>query len=197
MKEIGARTTKYPDGSDVYTLPVLRDPNDGAIITDSFDIAVYLDNTYPEKPVFPKDTKSLISAFDIAYVGQIWPAVKFPLVRAKEILREGSVEYYLSTRQKYFNQKLEEWSPEGPERDQHWSALEKAFTTVKTWYDKTDGRWITGDTFSYADILVASSLVWLSKVLHDDEWRRLTTWNDGAWEKLLADVKSECKVDQL
>ena len=197
MKEIGGGTSKYPDGSDVYTLPVLRDPNTGATITDSWNIAVYLDNTYPEKPVFPKDTKGLISAFDTAYVSQLWPAVKFPLLRGKEILREGSIEYYVSTRQRYFNLKSEEWSPEGPERDQHWSALEKAFATAKTWYDKTDGRWIMGDTFSYADILAASALVWLNKVLYDDEWRRLATWNDGEWGKLLADVKSECNVDQL
>ena len=55
MKEIGARATRY-DGRDIYTLPVLHDPNTGALVSDSFDIAMYLDKTYPEKPVIPKDT---------------------------------------------------------------------------------------------------------------------------------------------
>jgi len=193
MKEIGATPGKHPYGGEMYTLPVLRDPNTGAIITDSWDIVVYLDNTYPAKPVFPKDTKGLICAFGAAYMDQFWPATKFPLVRSREILTERSAEYYLTTRQQYFSQKVEEWSPEGPERDQHWSIFEKAFTAVKKWYDKTDGKWLMGNTFSYADILAASGLFWFKMVLHDDEWKRLAAWHDGRWEKLLADVESECK----
>ena len=196
MKDIGASPGKFPNGAVAYTLPVLRDPNTGAIITDSWDITVYLDNTYPKKLVFPKGTQGLIRAFETAYFDQLWPAVKFPLVRAKEILKERNLEYYITTRENYFNQKLEEWSPEGSERDQHWSVLEKAFNTIKLWHDKTDGRWLMGDTFSYADILVASSLVWLKKVLHDDEWKRLVAWNDGQCGRLLADVKDECDVQE-
>jgi len=49
------------------------------IITDSWDIAMYLNNTYPEKPVFPKDTNGLIHAFDAVYTDQIRPAIKFHL----------------------------------------------------------------------------------------------------------------------
>ena len=193
MKDIGASPGKFLN-TVAYTLPVLRDPNTGAVVTDSWDIAVYLDNTYPEKLVFPRDTQGLIRAFGTAYADQIRPALKFPLVRAKEILKERSLEYYITTRENHFNQRLEEWSPEGPERDQHWSALEKAFSTLKAWYGKTDGRWLMGNTFSYADILVASILVWLEKVLHDDEWKRLAAWDDGQWERLLADVKDKCNV---
>ncbi|KAF8131631.1 hypothetical protein EV363DRAFT_1483139 [Boletus edulis] len=60
MKEIGASPNKRPYGSEVYTLPVLSDPNTGAFITDSWATAVYLDETYPEKPVFPKGSRGLI-----------------------------------------------------------------------------------------------------------------------------------------
>ena len=45
MKEIGATSGTGLDGNELYTLPVLHDPNTGAIITNSWDIAVYLDNT--------------------------------------------------------------------------------------------------------------------------------------------------------
>ncbi|KAL4075528.1 hypothetical protein J3A83DRAFT_4369686 [Scleroderma citrinum] len=196
MKEIGAAPSKRRDGSESYTLPVLRDPNTGAIVTDSWDIAVYLDNTYPEKPIFPKDTKGLIRVFDTAYTDQILPALKFLLLRSREILRQPSAEYYTTTREKYFNQTFGELSPEGPERDQHWSALEKGFATVKTWYDKTDGKWLMGSTFSYADILAASGLFWLKKVLHDDEWKRVAGWHGGQWGRLLVDAERECKVVQ-
>ncbi|KAG2147743.1 uncharacterized protein EDB93DRAFT_1104019 [Suillus bovinus] len=50
MKAIGAKSNKRRDGLDVYTAPVLSDPNTGALITDSLEIASYLEKTYPEKP---------------------------------------------------------------------------------------------------------------------------------------------------
>ena len=196
MKELGAAPGKTPSGTEQYTLPVLRDPNTGAIITDSWEIAVYLDNTYPEKPVFPEGTKGLISAFATMFSDQIRPAIKFPLVRVAEVLNERSAEYFLTTRQIHFNQKIEEWSPEGPEREKHWSIFEKALATGKAVYDKTEGKWLMGNTFSYADILTASGLFWFKRVLRDDEWKRIAAWHDGHWERLLADVERECKVIQ-
>ena len=194
MKEIGASPSKRPDGTEKYTLPVLRDPNTGALVTDSFDIATYLDNTYPEKPVFPRDTQSLIHAFDTVYIDLIRPAIKFLSLRAKEILKERSVEYFVTTREQNFNQELAEFSPEGPERDQHWAGLEKVFAAAKMWYDKSDGKWIMRDTFCYADIITATNLLWLKRTLHDDEWKKIAGWHDRRWEKFLADVASECRL---
>ncbi|KAL4067238.1 hypothetical protein V8B97DRAFT_2025088 [Scleroderma yunnanense] len=196
MKEIEAAPGSWPNGGLLYTLPVLRDPNTGAIITDSWDIVVYLENTYPEKPIFPKDTKGLIRAYETGYFSQFWPPIEFLVLRSAEILRECSEEHYITTREKYFDKKLAEFSPEGPVRDQHWSSLEKAFSTTMSWYDKTDGRWFMGSTFSYADIIVACQLNWLKKVLHDDEWRRIAAWRGGEWEEVLADVRRKCNIVQ-
>lgn len=40
---------KFDDGSDFYTLPMLQDPSSGGrVIGDSFDIACYLQDTYPQ-----------------------------------------------------------------------------------------------------------------------------------------------------
>ncbi|KAF8941926.1 hypothetical protein BGZ47_007039, partial [Haplosporangium gracile] len=36
---------KFADGTDFYTLPMLSDPTHGAIVGDSFDIAIYLQKT--------------------------------------------------------------------------------------------------------------------------------------------------------
>ncbi|KAL4077576.1 hypothetical protein J3A83DRAFT_1617635 [Scleroderma citrinum] len=199
MKEIGATPGgKHPDGSDRYTLPVIHDPNTGALVSDSWNIAVYLENTYPEKPIFPKDTKGLIRAFNTAEDDQIVPIRKFISLRSREILTERSAEYLTTViRERYFNQKFEEFSPEGsPECDQHWSAMEKAFTVTKTWYDQTGSKWFMGSTFSYIDVLSAARLFWFKQVLHDDEWKRLAGWHGGQWERLLIDVEKECKVAQ-
>lgn len=40
-------TRKLDDGSDFFTLPMLRDPDSGKVVGDSFDIANYLEDAYP------------------------------------------------------------------------------------------------------------------------------------------------------
>jgi glutathione S-transferase len=62
------------------------------------------------------------------------------------------------------------------------------------WYQKTDGKWIMGDGFSYADIIVASTLLWHKRVVKEDEWARISSWNGGKWAQVLADVEHECKL---
>ncbi|KAF8140644.1 hypothetical protein EV363DRAFT_1313018 [Boletus edulis] len=85
MKEIGASPNKRPDGSKVYTLPVLSDPNTGALITDSWAIAVYLDETYLEKPVFPnRGSKGLIRSFGSAVGALLRASLGFNLLRSSQ-----------------------------------------------------------------------------------------------------------------
>ncbi|KIK96338.1 hypothetical protein PAXRUDRAFT_32446 [Paxillus rubicundulus Ve08.2h10] len=191
MKEIGASPNKGPDGSDLYTVPVLSDPNTGALITDSWVIVEYLDQTYPEKSVFPHSSSGLIDAFDAAFSGAWQPALKFVFLRASQILDEPSAQYFIRTKQEFFREKIDEFSPEGPKRNAHWADIEKCFDTTKTWYDRSSGKWLMGDTFSYADILVACSLLCLKRIFREEEWKRVFSWHDGKWEKLLADVEKE------
>ncbi|TFY64395.1 hypothetical protein EVG20_g5963 [Dentipellis fragilis] len=47
-KRIGAEHTEMRPNGPHYTLPVVQDPNTGAIVSDSFKIAQYLDKTYPD-----------------------------------------------------------------------------------------------------------------------------------------------------
>ncbi|KAI5995354.1 hypothetical protein EDC04DRAFT_2802275 [Pisolithus marmoratus] len=157
MKAIGARQNKV-DGREMYTLPVVSDPNTGALITDSWEIAAYLETTYPEKPIFPNKSKGLIHALDTAFNNHRGAASAFPLLRAGEILNERSTEYFVTTMEAIFKQKISEFSPEGPKRDEHWVAIERAMGTCKEWYDEEEGKWLMGNIFSYADILTASRL---------------------------------------
>ncbi|KAI6047783.1 hypothetical protein EDC04DRAFT_2863964 [Pisolithus marmoratus] len=192
MQEIGARKNKLADGREIHTLPVLSDPNTNALITDSWEIAEYLEKTYPEKPIFNNKSKGLIRVFDTAFANLGRAALTFPLLRSSQILNKRSAEYFIAAREAQFKEKISEFSPEGPKRDEHWATIERAMETCKEWYDKEAGKWLMGDVFSYADILVASRLFWFRRVLHDDEWTRIVSWDDGRWEKFLADVEKEC-----
>ncbi|KAI6163677.1 hypothetical protein EDD17DRAFT_1895443 [Pisolithus thermaeus] len=180
MKEIGARKNKFLYGGEGYTLPVLYDPNTSALITDSWEIAEYLEKTYPEKPIFPNKSKGLIRAFDAAVADSLRDVFKFPISRVSEILSERSAEYHITTKEAGFKEKFSEFSPEGPKRDEHWAILEQVFDTSKEWYDDQEGKWLMGDTFSYADIITAADLFWFKRVLHRNEWEKIANWHDGS-----------------
>ncbi|KAI6120885.1 hypothetical protein EDD16DRAFT_806150 [Pisolithus croceorrhizus] len=192
MKEIGARKNRLADGAEMNTLPVLSDPNTGALVTDSWEIAEYLEKTYPEKSIFSHNRKGLIRAFTTAIISLVQPAAIFPILRASQILDERSAECYITTKEVMFKAKISEFSPEGPKRDEHWAIIERAFTTSKEWYAEEEGKWLMGDVFSYADIFTASILSWLKRVLHEDEWEKIASWHDGRWGELLADVEKQC-----
>ncbi|KAG9313121.1 hypothetical protein JVU11DRAFT_6571 [Chiua virens] len=198
LKEIGASPNTMRDGSVLYTVPVISDPNTGAIITDSWAIAEYLDKTYSEKPIFPKGSKSLITAFDTAMDtlgstgGDSW---RFTILRSSQILNERSLGYFIPTREADFGAKVDEWSPEGPVRDAHWKVIERDYYGyAKRFYDRGEGKWLMGDTFSYADIILAIRSLWFKRVYREDEWKRIASLHDGKWEKLLADVEKECNL---
>ncbi|KAG2147741.1 uncharacterized protein EDB93DRAFT_1240599 [Suillus bovinus] len=188
MRAIGAKPNKRQDGSDVYTVPVLSDPNTGALITDSLEIASYLEKTYPEKPIFPNNSESLIREFDPAHFRLIQPALKSIFVRTIEVFSPASAKSLIESRT------MDIPLPWDENYDEDWALLEKGYNTACEWYQKTHGKWFMGDAFSYADIIVASYLLWFKRVLKEDEWVRISSWNGGKWAQILADVEKECKL---
>ncbi|KAG1818547.1 uncharacterized protein BJ212DRAFT_1268887 [Suillus subaureus] len=189
MKSIGAKPIKRRDGSDVCTVPVLSDPNTGALVTDSLEIVSYLEKTYPEKPIFPNNSEAPIRAFDSAHMSLILPGLEPMFPRTIGILSPASAKFFIGTCSG--NVPL----PLDVNRDADWKLLEKGYNTLYEWYQKTDGKWIMGDTFSYADIIVACWLLTYKRVLkEDDEWARISSWNGGKWAQVLADVEKECKL---
>jgi glutathione S-transferase len=159
MKAIGAMSKKRRDGSDVCTVPVLSDPNTGALIMDSLEIASYLEKTYPEKPIFPNNSESLIYAFDSAHMNLIRPVMKSLFLTCTEILSPASAKFFIGVRS------MDVPLPWDVERDADWELLEKGYNTAYEWYQKTNGKWIMGDTFSYADIIVGCWLLAYKRVL--------------------------------
>jgi glutathione S-transferase len=188
MKSIGAKPNKRPDGSEVYTVPVLSDPNTGALITDSYEIACYLEKTYPEKPIFPNNSEPMIHAFNSAHESLIRPALKSIFARCPEILSPASAKFFVEARS------ITVPLPWDATYDEDWEILEKGYNTAYEWYQKTDGKWIMGDTLSYADIVIAAHLLWYKRVLKEDEWAKISSWNGGKWAQLLADAEKECNL---
>jgi glutathione S-transferase len=59
-KELGIQ---QPAGAGKHTLPAIADPATGARLADSLQIAHYLDERYPERPLFPAGTEAQQNTF--------------------------------------------------------------------------------------------------------------------------------------
>ncbi|EGN96173.1 hypothetical protein SERLA73DRAFT_185784 [Serpula lacrymans var. lacrymans S7.3] len=197
MKAIGAKPSgRKPDGSDFYTLPTIQDPSTGAIVSDSFSIAEYLDETYPSKPaVFPPGTTALISAFDSALMNTLGPVFPVMAVMATPKLYPRTEEYLRKKAEATLGTKWEDFSPVGPKRDEDWKNIKVAFGIIDGWYSKSDGKWFMGDTFSHADVLVAAWMKSFSVLFDEDQWEEMRSWNGGRWGSIVEEISRYSILD--
>lgn len=189
MKEIGAKPTdKKDNGDDHYTLPVIQDPNTGAIVSDSFAIAEYLEKTYPDTPkLFPVGSEGLQAAFHEAHDNGIAvPRLIVKLVFG--ILNPESQGYFRETREAK-GRKIEAFDEQS---ELQWERAEAGYSKLAAWYDKNGpGPFIQGDSLTYGDIDVAGYFTWYGNVTNreSEEWKKMLTWDGGRWGKLVDAVK--------
>jgi glutathione S-transferase len=70
LKKLGAAPTSVkPDGNPFYTVPVISDSirktgsGEPTIVSDSWNIAIYLEETYPKPALFPPGSRALQALF--------------------------------------------------------------------------------------------------------------------------------------
>ncbi|THH07918.1 hypothetical protein EW145_g3059 [Phellinidium pouzarii] len=193
-KSGGAPTSKKPDGRDHYTLPAIYDPATGKVVTDSIQIAAYLDDRYSDTPaLIPSGTRAAIEIFNDFFeqkLGSIYPIL---LPASNNILNPPSEEYFRRTREELYKKKLEEFAPPGPARDELWEKFREGLDQVASFYDKNGANkpFFLGDTFTFADANVLGYLLWIKVVLGSDskEWKAVGSWNGGRWANLVEVTK--------
>ncbi|KAI3599152.1 glutathione transferase fungal specific class A [Moniliophthora roreri] len=187
-KSIGASATSTKaDGRPHYTLPAIHDPNTGISIADSIKVAEYLDKTYPGKPVIPPGTASLHKAFADAFIAKIYPSLlQVTMPRTANNLNPSSEEYFRRTKAARFGKALTEVDPKGEKRVEFWKQIETAYGTLDGWMKKED-QYVMGDTVSFADFVIAASLLWIRVLWGEDseEWKSVASWHDGRWGRLI------------
>ncbi|TFK52681.1 hypothetical protein OE88DRAFT_1627746 [Heliocybe sulcata] len=199
-KEIGAAPTGVKgDGSPSYTLPTIYDPKTKKAISDSQEIAEYLDATYPSTPLlFPKGTLALQIAFQEAFTTAALLNLFAPLLQESvTVLNEKSAVYFRQTRETTYGKKLEEFSPYGAVRDEHWAKTKTGFSTVAGWIKKSGGTFVMGDTPSYADLSTAAWLLWVRQVrgAGSADFKAIQAWDGGFWGQYLASLDKYTKPD--
>ncbi|TFK20331.1 hypothetical protein FA15DRAFT_673589 [Coprinopsis marcescibilis] len=201
LKQLGARPTMHANDTAIYTIPVIYDPKTKRCVSESFDIAEYLDETYPHEP---KLMQSGVKDFDHAFSKEMFTLYPFVIPPSIKIVREPSKAYFRATREAFLQKPLEDAIPKGEERATEWAKLKKAFTGFAGWSDdkvdnsrepgsESDGKnkWVLGNTPSYADLIVSAHLMWIIRVLGEDspEWVDLKQWDGGRWGRLLEEFR--------
>jgi len=119
----------------------------------------------------------------------------FPFMFAynASIFTPRAADFYRKLREPSFGCKLEDLSPVGSEkRAEHWRKVQEGFDKLNGFFLQNSGGeagaktgFFLGDVFSYADVVLASHLLWMKVAIHSDEWKAVASWNGGRWGKLL------------
>ncbi|TFK96933.1 hypothetical protein BDV98DRAFT_536033 [Pterulicium gracile] len=188
-----APTNVQPDGvTPYYTLPIIVDASipgkDPVVVSDSWNIAVYLDQAYPDAPLlFPKGTKALQAAFQETWMDAFfWPATVFLRPRTPEIaLNPRSAEHFRRTRSHQLGRPLAEIEPKGEARVAYLKEWEEKLGKVARVYEGvTDERYLTGDEAVYADLLAGAYVRYFRVIGGKEEWEIVSGWHGGLLKRI-------------
>ncbi|KAF5348514.1 hypothetical protein D9756_009567 [Leucocoprinus leucothites] len=187
------------DGKPMHTVPSIIDDATGAAVTDSYKIAEYLDKQYPDTPrAFPVGTEALQGAFYRYYNDNIRELSLLLVPSVPDILRkEASLEYFYRSRLASFGKPVDQIRPVGEELEKLWEKLHAVHDTLEGWYTKSSGSFLVGDTPSFGDFTLAGRLQAM-KIVHgedSEDWKKLSTVNNGRWAKLLKDLEKYASVE--
>ncbi|KAJ6590593.1 hypothetical protein DFH09DRAFT_1245064 [Mycena vulgaris] len=184
-EKIGAAPVRaHWDGSDFPTLPVIKDQSTGQVVGDSFEIALYLDKTYPNTPpLFPPSTTALQAAYNIK-VDAIFNPYVILLVHGIPFNPETAEESKATFCWRAATERWEDLTVQGEERAKKLEAFEAALGELAKLYARSDGPFLDGENPMYADFIVGGWLMFASKTLPAKKWEDLQTWHDGLWGKL-------------
>lgn len=200
---------KFADGSDFNTLPIIHDPATNSFKGDSFDIATYLQHTYPDSgagDLFPPQKIDYVLSNDITL-----------LIPLSEIRETEFVEYAR------FNQNVdavftahvglmaygipldpataeitkadfvkragvgswEDFKVVGEVRETMKKSFENALADLsKLFVRDTAGPFLLGQKASYADLIVGGWLRMAHRTLPASEWEELRGWHGGVFGQL-------------
>ncbi|KAL0572169.1 hypothetical protein V5O48_009797 [Marasmius crinis-equi] len=194
-KRLGvAPVAKNPDGSELYTLPMIHDQANSVLLGDSFEIAVYLDKKYQNSglSLFP-DSASVELARTVhriidTHFRQFFGLLAMGMPLPPETVKVATAEFARRAG-------VEKWEDlwfEGELRVQKLAEFRDACESVAKLYkvneDGTQGPFFEGRTSPvYADLIVAG---WMRTLKSDlREWEDFTMWQGGLWGRVYSETE--------
>lgn len=204
------------DGSlqkEIYTLPVIYDPKTGRTVEESFEIAKYLDEVYPEggegaeATFVPKGQENLQPEFTALFTREVIQHL-LPLVIAyvgNGIPGKAEYAFWKRTREERLGGKtVDEFavSKDDVQRvGEVWGKAIQGFEVIGKWVDEhreTSEGWMLGGRITWADILLGSWVLSLKRMWGEDDWRwkELMRLDDGRWRRFVERMDMYDYVDE-
>lgn len=163
-------------------VPVLVD--DGTWISDSWAIASYLDETYPDAPpLFPDTGARAAAGFVNAWADATLNRAILPLAltHVHAVIHEKDKAYFRESREARFGCSLEAYCAD---QDAARAGFNDALAPLEQHLGASD--YVSGAAPAYPDYIVLGSLLWLSTVRGDPCLDDLP--KTGAWFARMADL---------
>ncbi|KAK1751419.1 hypothetical protein QBC47DRAFT_330117 [Echria macrotheca] len=211
---------KFADGTDFYTLPIIEDPNNNSeMVGDSFDIAVYLQKTYPDAgrgDLFPEQT--LDFTHDLANI--LVPLSEWEGKEHPEYARfNASVDAAFSvhvglgvgnfpfdeasaeaTKAEFVRRagfkSWEDFLLVGEAREKVKSSFRDTLEGLARLFQRDEsGPFLLGEKASYADLIVGAWLRMIVVTFPREDWEDVRGWYGGVFGRLhdALDVLAEVK----
>ncbi|GKT44763.1 glutathione S-transferase-like protein ustS [Colletotrichum spaethianum] len=199
---------KFADGTDFYTLPIIEDPATDSLVGDSFDIAAYLQKTYPDSgagDLFPPQTldyefkhewilvplsdcrdseypeyaKFNVNV-DAAFTAHVQLTVQgFPFDPATE---EAAKAEFI---RRAGVARWEDFALEGEQRERTKESFRNMLGGLaKLFLKDTSGPFLLGTKASYADMIVGAWLRMMHATIPESEWEEVRSWHGGLFGQL-------------
>ncbi|KAK3943203.1 hypothetical protein QBC46DRAFT_361947 [Diplogelasinospora grovesii] len=189
---------KFANGTDYYTLPIIEDPATDSLVGDSFDIAVYLQKTYPNLGagnLFPPQTLNYVFTYDMILV----PLTK---CRQSEFLEYAkfnvnvdaafSTHVQLAVQAFHFDPATEEASKAEFDFTLVGEAREKVKDSFQNMLDglaklflrDTTELFLLRTRANYANMIVDAWLRMMRVTLSKSEWEEVRSWHGGLFGRL-------------
>ncbi|CAE6461107.1 unnamed protein product [Rhizoctonia solani] len=201
LKELGVRPTN-PVPWISYTLPMIADPSPDpngkpTYIVESFDIAVYLDKTYPAPKypaVFSPGTRAVQKITSDLFRNEVALAILpclFPLTARTGFLDERGREYYLKTREEV----LKRIPADTSVGSKFWGDAHEKWKWFGEMLDlNEEGPFVTGKQISFTDFAVGGVFSFLRRIesVFDGDmpkWKAIAEWQGGRWARLWVEIE--------
>ncbi|GMG26484.1 hypothetical protein OAory_01087080 [Aspergillus oryzae] len=199
---------KFADGTDFFTLPIIEDPATDASVGDSFDIAVYLQKTYPTSgagDLFPPQT------LDYTFTH---PTILIPLSKCRDNEFPEYAKFNMNvdaaftahtqlalqgfpfdpataeTSKAEFVRRAgmtswEDFALVGEARQKVMDSFREMLGGLaKLFVRDPSGPFLLGTRPSYADLIVGGWLRMMRATLPQSEWEEVSSWHDGLFGRL-------------
>ncbi|CAE6422998.1 unnamed protein product [Rhizoctonia solani] len=198
LKELGVRATN-PTSFITYTLPMIADPSSDptgkpTYVVDSFDIAVYLDKTYPapkHPAVFPSGTRAIQKITADLFANQVGYAILsglVPITARSGFLDERGREYFLRTREEY----LKSAPTDASIGSKFWGNAHEKWNWLGETLDlNEEGQFVTGKQVSFTDFAIGGVISFVRRVEGGEMkmWKAMAEWQGGRWTRHWAEIE--------